>query len=435
MERFKHFLTEMMQPVSLEQMQYILQSRLGIYADVQESKTDLENYGTPELIVDFRQYIESLPEYAKLRDNIAKGEFVKNKFKEFTKLLSTNQWYVNLVSDSCEEFLIKARDTHAIDKTGYINYNDEIEDRSLYQYGFIHVSKVKPEILLKTGLRAKSSKTYDKHDEKRIYLFPLADTFDVKHGYNDDANVNDISLKTISLMKLSDETLGSSIANMADMINAEFVYYIKKLQKPAKLYHDDRYDVEITNTAVYTKDYNIPAENIEYLGTVDELRKLSEDADNYYRYDLAHLERYFKIDQQFDYALTDWNDDIKNLSNIIKHHESYAKSVIKRGIALLKLKRNITISYDDAITAIASNRNAYYTFQAKLGQINTIYNTYLFNRKNGVDYVNTHQQEFNIEHSSAYQSAAYVVYYAVLHYLDRIKSKSTNTERRKWSVK
>lgn len=239
-------------------------------------------------------------------DDLAREEFFgddeeeneRNKEK-LNKMLSPYHWYVTQTNNVRQAILIQQRDVNDIsnirtyDPANYLDDKDSIElipnFSDIKQYGFIHVSPVAPSTLLRTGIRAKSSGTFDKHDEKRIYLFSLAPQYVTDrpdyHELLSNSSSGTQGLKALSDI-MSDEgtMLNTMICQFVEARNEYFkddedkikyVYFIKNLQKPAKLYKDNAWTDLFTLDAVYTKDYNILPNDITYLGTIDQLESLT----------------------------------------------------------------------------------------------------------------------------------------------------------------
>lgn len=239
-------------------------------------------------------------------DDLAREEFFgddkeeneRNKEK-LNKMLSPYHWYVTQTNNVRQAILIQQRDINDIsnirtyDPANYLDDKDSVElipnFSDIKQYGFIHVSPVAPSTLLRTGIRAKSSGTFDKHDEKRIYLFSLAPQYVTDrpdyHELLSNSGSGTQGLKALSDI-MSDEgtMLNTMICQFVEARNEYFkddedkikyVYFIKNLQKPAKLYKDNAWTDLFTLDAMYTKDYNILPGDIVYLGTIDQLESLT----------------------------------------------------------------------------------------------------------------------------------------------------------------
>lgn len=239
-------------------------------------------------------------------DDAAREEFFgddeeeneRNKEK-LNKLLSPYHWYVTQTIAEHQTIIIQQRDVNDIanirtyDPANYLDDTDSTElvpnFSDIKQYGFIHVSPVAPSTLLRTGIRAKSSGTFDKHDEKRIYLFSLAPQYVTDrpnyHELLSNSGSGGQGLKALSDI-MSDEgtMLNVLICQFVEARNEYFkddedkikyVYFIKNLQKPAKLYKDNAWTDLFTLDAMYTKDYNILPSDITYLGTIDQMESIT----------------------------------------------------------------------------------------------------------------------------------------------------------------
>jgi hypothetical protein len=239
-------------------------------------------------------------------DDLARKEFFgddeeeneRNKEK-LNKLLSPYHWYVTQTNNVRQSIIIQQRDVNDIanirtyDPADYLDNTDSTElipnFSDIKQYGFIHVSPVAPSTLLRTGIRAKNSGTFDKHDEKRIYLFSLAPQYVTDrpdyHELLSNSGSGGQGLKALSDI-MSDEgtMLNTLICQFVEARNEYFkddedkikyVYFIKNLQKPAKLYKDNAWTDLFTLDAMYTKDYNILPGDITYLGTIDQLESIT----------------------------------------------------------------------------------------------------------------------------------------------------------------
>lgn len=290
MKSYKELLLEMLKPLTSDQMLKKIQRK---YPDsfLQDSRFN----DTANTIV-----------ICCADDDLAREEFFgddeeeneRNKEK-LNKLLSPYHWYVTQTNEERRAILIQQRDVNDIanirtyDPANYLddaNSDDLVPNFSdIKQYGFIHVSPVAPSTLLRIGIRAKSSGTFDKHDEKRIYLFSLAPQYVTDrpdyHELLSNSGSGGQGLKALSDI-MSDEgtMLNVLICQFVEARNEYFkddedkikyVYFIKNLQKPAKLYKDNAWTDLYTLDAMYTKDYNILPGDITYLGTIDQLESLT----------------------------------------------------------------------------------------------------------------------------------------------------------------
>lgn len=290
MKSYKELLLEMLKPLSGDQMLKKIQRR---YPDSFLQDDHLND--TVNTIV-IRCVDDDLAREEFFGDDEEENERNKEKLN---KLLSPYHWYVTQTNNVRQAILIQQRDVNDIsnirtyDPANYLDDKDSVElipnFSDIKQYGFIHVSPVAPSTLLRTGIRAKSSGTFDKHDEKRIYLFSLAPQYVTDrpdyHELLSTAGSGTQGLKALSDI-MSDEgtMLNTMICQFVEARNEYFkddedkikyVYFIKNLQKPAKLYKDNAWTDLFTLDAMYTKDYNILPGDIVYLGTIDQLESLT----------------------------------------------------------------------------------------------------------------------------------------------------------------
>ena len=290
MKSYKELLLEMLKPLTGDQMLKKIQRR---YPDSFLQDSHFNN--TANTIV-IRCADDDLAREEFFGDDEEENERNKEKLN---KLLSPYHWYVTQTNVERRAILIQQRDVNDItsirtyDPADYLDDKDSVElvpnFSDIKQYGFIHVSPVAPSTLLRTGIRAKSSGTFDKHDEKRIYLFSLAPQYVTDrpnyHELLSNSGSGGQGLKALSDI-MSDEgtMLNTLICQFVEARNEYFkddedkikyVYFIKNLQKPAKLYKDNAWTDLFTLDAVYTKDYNILPGDITYLGTIDQLESLT----------------------------------------------------------------------------------------------------------------------------------------------------------------
>lgn len=291
MKSYKELLLEMLKPLTGDQMLKKIQRR---YHDSFLQDSHFNNTANTIVI-------------RCADDDLARKEFFGDDEKEnernketLNKLLSPYHWYVTQTNDARKAIIIQQRDVNDIanirtyDPANYLDNTDSSDlipnFSDIKQYGFIHVSPVAPSTLLRTGIRAKSSGTFDKHDEKRIYLFSLAPQYVTDrpnyHELLSNSGSGGQGLKALSDI-MSDEgtMLNVLICQFVEARNMYFkddedkikyVYFIKNLQKPAKLYKDNAWTDLFTLDAVYTKDYNILPDDITYLGTIDQLESLTK---------------------------------------------------------------------------------------------------------------------------------------------------------------
>ena len=291
MKSYKELLLEMLKPLTGDQMLKKIQRK---YPDsfIQDSRFN----DTANTIV-IRCVDDDLAREEFFGDDEEENERNKEKLN---KLLSPYHWYVTQTNVELRSIMIQQRDVNDIanvrtyDPANYLDNTDSSDlipnFSDIKQYGFIHVSPVAPSTLLRTGIRAKSSETFDKHDEKRIYLFSLAPQYVTDrpdyHELLSNSGSGGQGLKALSDI-MSDEgtMLNVLICQFVEARNEYFkddedkikyVYFIKNLQKPAKLYKDNAWTDLFTLDAMYTKDYNILPGDITYLGTIDQLESLTK---------------------------------------------------------------------------------------------------------------------------------------------------------------
>ena len=291
MKSYKELLLEMLKPLTGDQMLKKIQRK---YPDsfIQDSRFN----DTANTIV-IRCADDDTAREEFFGDDEEENERNKEKLN---KLLSPYHWYVTQTNVERRAILIQQRDVNDIanvrtyDPANYLDNTDSSDlipnFSDIKQYGFIHVSPVAPSTLLRTGIRAKSSGTFDKHDEKRIYLFSLAPQYVTDrpdyHELLSNSGSGGQGLKALSDI-MSDEgtMLNVLICQFVKARNeyfkddedkVKYVYFIKNLQKPAKLYKDNAWTDLFTLDAMYTKDYNILPGDITYLGTIDKLESLTK---------------------------------------------------------------------------------------------------------------------------------------------------------------
>ena len=289
MKSYKELLLEMLKPLTGTQMLKKIQRR---YTDsfLQDRFNDTAN----TIVIRCADDDTAREEF--FGDDEEENERNKEKLN---KLLSPYHWYVTQTIAEHQEIIIQQRDVNDIKNIRTYdpaNYLDDTDSSDLVpnfsdikQYGFIHVSPVAPSTLLRTGIRAKSSGTFDKHDEKRIYLFSLAPQYVTDrpnyHELLSNSGSGGQGLKALSDI-MSDEgtMLNVLICQFVEARNKYFkddedkikyVYFIKNLQKPAKLYKDNAWTDLFTLDAMYTKDYNILPSDITYLGTIDQMESIT----------------------------------------------------------------------------------------------------------------------------------------------------------------
>lgn len=289
MKRYK-MLLEMLKPLNGDQM---LKKIQRMYPD---SFLQDDNYNDTANTIVIRCVDDDDAREEFFGDEEEENERNKEKLN---KLLSPYHWYVSQTNNLRRSILIQQRDVNDIanintyDPANYLDDDSSTElvpnFSDIKQYGFIHISPVAPSTLLRTGIRAKSSGTFDKHDEKRIYLFSLAPQYVTDrpnyHELLSNSGSGSQGLTALSNI-MSDEgtMLNVLICQFAEARNKYFednedkikyVYFIKNLQKPAKLYKDNAWTDLFTLDAMYTKDYNILPGDITYLGTIDQLESIT----------------------------------------------------------------------------------------------------------------------------------------------------------------
>ena len=281
MKSYKELLTEMLKPLNGDLMLKKLQTK---FDDV-FLQSDRYNDTTNTIVIrcvdddDAREYFFGDDEHMN-----------KYHIKELNSFLKPFNWYVNQINDKRRSIVVQQRDikdvtsTTTYDPGNFLNSSEDVlvpSTANIKQYGFVHVTNITPEQMAQTGIRAKNSDTFDKHDEKRIYLFSLAPQFITSRPnllatlstYHEDRT----GLKELAKV-LTDESapLATEICQFAKIRGVNYVYFVKKLQTPAKLYKDNAWTDTYTLDAMYTKDYSILPEDIVFLGTVKDLRFYSE---------------------------------------------------------------------------------------------------------------------------------------------------------------
>ena len=281
MKSFKEFLTEHLKPVDFKTITKVLTSN-GIPAD-KISRITRSFFDSECLSIDCNDVLKD----AYFSENETEN---KKNIEKLNNSLLKYKWSVNYVNSEENKIWIRQQNirdistTTTVDPSDWINAAEDDTDLKpttydIRKYGFLHVTDIPPDIITRTGLRAKESKTFDKHDEKRIYLFSLAPGF-----INRRPNITDnVTPETIASLRC-DTTypLAHYIVNFAearvtseteDPNTHKYVYFIKQLPKPAKIYKDDMFhrDTNLRN-AVFIKDYNIPPSYIQFVCTIDELK-------------------------------------------------------------------------------------------------------------------------------------------------------------------
>ena len=362
MKSYKELLLEMLKPLSGNQMLKKIQRK---YPDsfIQDS-----NFNETANTIVIRCTDDDLACEEFFGDDEKENERNKEKLN---KLLSPYHWYITQTDNDRQVILIQQRDVNDIanirtyDPANYLDDNDSVElipnFSDIKQYGFIHVSTVAPSTLLRTGIRAKSSGTFDKHDEKRIYLFSLAPQYVTdRPNYHDllsTAGNETRSLKALSDI-MSDEgtMLNVLICQFVEARNKYFkddedkikyVYFIKNLQKPAKLYKDNAWTDLFTLDAVYTKDYNILPGDISYLGTIDQLENLTQrELDN----TNVPSDRRSTVVGEIDTPDSTDEDNLESMRHLY-YANIYARRVINLAVNLLSEQYGIDTTPEEVVNS------------------------------------------------------------------------------------
>lgn len=281
MKRFKVFLTEHLKPVDLKTITKVLTSN-GIPAD-KISRLTRSFFDSECLSIDCNDVLKDVFFSENEAENTKNIEKLNNSLLKY-------KWSVNFVNSDENQIWIRQQNIHDISSTTTADPGDwatATEDETelklttydIRKYGFLHVTDIPPDMITRTGLRAKESKTFDKHDEKRIYLFSLAPGF-----INRRPNItNNVTPETIASIQCdSNYPLAHYIINFAaDRVTSEtedpnaykYLYFIKQIPKPAKIYKDDMFHRNSNlRNAVFIKDYNIPPSDIRFVCTIDELK-------------------------------------------------------------------------------------------------------------------------------------------------------------------
>lgn len=326
-------------------------------------------------------------------DDLAREEFFgddeeeneRNKEK-LNKLLSPYHWYVTQSNNVRQAIVIQQRDVNDIanirtyDPANYLDDDSSTElvpnFSDIKQYGFIHVSPVAPSTLLRTGIRAKSSGTFDKHDEKRIYLFSLAPQYVTDrpdyHELLSNTGSGGQGLKALSDI-MSDEgtMLNVLICQFVEARNKYFkddedkikyVYFIKNLQKPAKLYKDNAWTDLFTLDAMYTKDYNILPGDITYLGTIDQLESLTNHEVNNTNIPSSRRDT---IVGEIDTPDSTDEDDLEAMRHLY-YANIHARRIVNLAVNLLGEQYGVDIAPEEVCNSAAKIVRYLYVSIAKL---------------------------------------------------------------------
>lgn len=225
-------------------------------------------YNNEDIIVDYYDVdAEDLPKNNSPSDLILDKETVvkalksKNiKMSEFDKILNKYGWYMSKVKDDYIHIL----KLNNMDK-GY--YDDESKAlNGLY----LHISPVKPSIILNQGLKALAS-TDDELDKtntmkrgiiypnKRVYLWKLEDICSAKKGSGDIGKLLAKSIKT-----LFDDIHARHYGNYV---------YLAQLPGGLKTHFDNEYG-EFLPARYITQ--NVPPSYLTFVGTVEQISTIIE---------------------------------------------------------------------------------------------------------------------------------------------------------------
>ena len=225
-------------------------------------------YNNDDLIVDYYDVdAEDLPKNNSPSDLILDKETVvkaieakKMKMSEFDKILNKYGWYMSKVKDDYIHIL----KLNNMDN-GY--YDDE--DKVIHGL-YLHISPVKPSIILNQGLKALAS-TDDELDKsntmkrgiiypnKRVYLWKLEDICSIKKN---DENIG--------------KALGRSLRTLFDDINARHYgnyVYIAHLPAGVRTHFDNEYGE--FQPARYIIQ-NVPPSYLKFAGTVEQISTIIE---------------------------------------------------------------------------------------------------------------------------------------------------------------
>lgn len=387
MKSYKELLLEMLKPLSGDQMLKKIQHR---YPDsfIQDSRFN----DTANTIV-IRCADDDLAREEFFGDDEEENERNKEKLN---KLLSPYHWYVTQTNVYHQVIIIQQCDVNDIanirtyDPANYLddtNSDDLVPNFSdIKQYGFIHVSPVAPSTLLRTGIRAKSSGTFDKHDEKRIYLFSLAPQYVTDrpnyHELLSNSGSGGQGLKALSDI-MSDEgtMLNVLICQFVEARNKYFkddedkikyVYFIKNLQKPAKLYKDNAWTDLFTLDAMYTKDYNILPSDITYLGTIDQMESITRHEIN--NTNIPSSRRDTAV-SEIDVPVSTDEDDLEAMRHLY-YANIHARRVVNLAINLLSEQYGVDTTPEEVCNS-ASNifKNLYNAILRIESKFDTIQST------------------------------------------------------------
>lgn len=377
MKSYKELLLEMLKPLTGDQMLKKIQRK---YPDsfIQDSRFN----DTVNTIV-IRCADDDLAREEFFGDDEEENERNKEKLN---KLLNPYHWYVTQTNVKRQAIVIQQRDVNDIanirtyDPANYLDDDSSTElvpnFSDIKQYGFIHVSPVAPSTLLRTGIRAKSSGTFDKHDEKRIYLFSLAPQYVTDrpnyHELLSNSGSGGQGLKALSDI-MSDEGTMLNVL-MCQFVEArnkyfkddedkiKYVYFIKNLQKPAKLYKDNAFTDLFTLDAVYTKDYNILPDDITYLGTIDQFESLTNHEVNNTNIPSSRRDT---IVGEIDTPDSTDEDDLEAMRHLY-YANIHARRIVNLAVNLLGEQYGVDIAPEEVCNSAAKIVRYLYVSIAKL---------------------------------------------------------------------
>lgn len=387
MKSYKELLLEMLKPLTGDQMLKKIQRKYPV-SFLQDSRFN----DTANTIV-IRCADDDLAREEFFGDDEEENERNKEKLN---KLLSPYHWYVTQTNVDHQVIIIQQRDVNDIanirtyDPANYLddtNSDDLVPNFSdIKQYGFIHVSPVAPSTLLRTGIRAKSSGTFDKHDEKRIYLFSLAPQYVTDrpnyHELLSNSGSGGQGLKALSDI-MSDEgtMLNVLICQFVEARNEYFkddkdkiryVYFIKNLQKPAKLYKDNAWTDLFTLDAMYTKDYNILPSDITYLGTIDQMESITRHEIN--NTNIPSSRRDTAV-SEIDVPDSTDEDDLEAMRHLY-YANIHARRVVNLAINLLSEQYGVDTTPEEVCNSASKIfKNLYNTILRIESKIDTIQST------------------------------------------------------------
>lgn len=377
MKSYKELLLEMLKPLTGDQMLKKIQRK---YPDsfIQDSRFN----DTANTIV-IRCADDDLAREEFFGDDEEETERNKEKLN---KLLSPYHWYVTQTNVKRQAIVIQQRDVNDIanirtyDPANYLDNTDSSDlipnFSDIKQYGFIHVSPVAPSTLLRTGIRAKSSGTFDKHDEKRIYLFSLAPQYVTDrpdyHELLSNSGSEGQGLKALSDIMSDEGTMLNVLIYQFvkarnkyfkdDEDKIKYVYFIKNLQKPAKLYKDNAWTDLFTLDAMYTKDYNILPDDITYLGTIDQLESLTKRELN--NTNIPSSRRDTTVGEIDTPDSTD-EDDLEAMRHLY-YANIHARRIVNLAVNLLGEQYGVDIAPEEVCNSVAKIVRYLYVSIAKL---------------------------------------------------------------------